>query len=63
MPNKVKAVKAKVISVKGTCGLGHKPEDVVTFTETGVEGRSQRDECIFQACQRIPAHLVSDAFP
>ena len=32
-------VKAKVISQEGTCGLGHKVGDVVTFTEHGVEGK------------------------
>ncbi|MDH4197728.1 MAG: TIGR04076 family protein [Candidatus Aminicenantes bacterium] len=38
MAKKVKKVAAKVTSVKGVCGLGHKVGDVVTFSETGVEG-------------------------
>jgi uncharacterized repeat protein (TIGR04076 family) len=39
MANKVKDVRAKVVSVKGTCELGHKAGDVVRFTDGGVEGR------------------------
>ncbi len=35
----VKEVKAKVVSVKGTCDLGHKPGDVVRFTQTCVDGK------------------------
>jgi uncharacterized repeat protein (TIGR04076 family) len=38
MPKRVKKVTAKVTSVKGECGLGHKVGDVVTFTERGVQG-------------------------
>jgi uncharacterized repeat protein (TIGR04076 family) len=38
MAKKVKEVRAKVVSVKGTCGLGHKTGDVVRFTEGGVDG-------------------------
>lgn len=38
MAKTVKEVKAKVISVKGECGLGHKAGDVVRFTEGGVDG-------------------------
>jgi uncharacterized repeat protein (TIGR04076 family) len=51
MEKKVKAVKAKVISVKGTCGLGHKAGDVVTFTETGVDGKI----CIHALYSMMPA--------
>jgi uncharacterized repeat protein (TIGR04076 family) len=38
MAKKVKEVKAKVVSVKGECGQGHKAGDVVRFTEGGVDG-------------------------
>ncbi len=38
MARKVKEVRGKVLSVKGTCGQGHKAGDVVTFTEGGVAG-------------------------
>jgi len=38
MAKKVKEVKAKVVSVKGECGLGHKVGDIVTFTDRGVAG-------------------------
>jgi hypothetical protein len=38
MARKVKEVRAKVTSVKGTCGLGHKVDDVVRFTDGGVDG-------------------------
>jgi len=39
MPKKVKEVRAKVASVKGTCELKHDVGDVVRFTVNGVEGR------------------------
>ena len=51
MAKPVKAVRAKVISVKGTCGLGHKVEDIVTFTETGVQGKI----CIHALYSMMPA--------
>jgi len=51
MEKKVKAVKAKVISVKGTCGNGHKIGDIVTFTESGVEGHI----CIHALYSMLPA--------
>lgn len=51
MEKKVKAVKAKVISVKGTCGNGHKIGDVATFTESGVEGHI----CIHALYSMLPA--------
>lgn len=51
MPNKIKHIEAKVISVKGTCGLGHKPGDVVRFTEQGVEGKI----CIHAMYSLLPA--------
>ncbi len=51
MEKKVKAVKAKVVSVKGTCGNGHKVGDVVTITESGVEGHI----CIHALYSMLPA--------
>ena len=51
MAKKVKAIEAKVISVKGTCGNGHKVGDVVKFTETGVEGKI----CIHALYSMLPA--------
>lgn len=51
MAKKVKAVTAKVVSVKGTCGLGHKVGDVVRFSETGVEGKI----CIHALYSMLPA--------
>jgi uncharacterized repeat protein (TIGR04076 family) len=48
---KVIAVTAKVISVKGPCGQGHKVGDVVTFTESGVEGKI----CIHALYSMLPA--------
>ncbi|MDP2913847.1 MAG: TIGR04076 family protein [Candidatus Aminicenantes bacterium] len=51
MAKKVTAVKAKVLSVKGTCSLGHKVGDVVTFTETGVQGKI----CIHALYSMMPA--------
>jgi uncharacterized repeat protein (TIGR04076 family) len=35
---KVKEVRARVTSVKGTCELGHRAGDVVIFTDKGVTG-------------------------
>jgi uncharacterized repeat protein (TIGR04076 family) len=51
MAKPITAVKAKVKSVKGTCGLGHKVGDVVKFTETGVEGKI----CIHALYSMLPA--------
>jgi len=51
MAEKIKAVEAKVKSVKGACSLGHKVGDVVRFTETGVEGKI----CIHALYSMIPA--------
>jgi uncharacterized repeat protein (TIGR04076 family) len=39
MAEKVEEVRAKVVSVTGTCELGHRVGDVVVFTDTGVAGR------------------------
>jgi uncharacterized repeat protein (TIGR04076 family) len=38
MAKKVKEVRAKVVSVTGTCELGHRVGDVVVFTDKGVVG-------------------------
>lgn len=38
MDRRIKAVTAKVISIKGECGI-HKMGDSCTFTDTGVQGR------------------------
>ena len=51
MENKIKKVKAKVISQKGTCALGHKVGDVIEFTEMGVSGKI----CIHALYSMIPA--------
>jgi uncharacterized repeat protein (TIGR04076 family) len=51
MAKEIQAVMAKVISVKGTCRLGHKPDDVVRFSETGVEGNI----CIHALYSMLPA--------
>ena len=51
MGKKVICVKAKVISQKGTCDLGHKVGDTVTFTESGVEGKI----CIHALYSMLPA--------
>jgi len=32
-------VRAKVISQKGSCGIGHKVGDEIVFTEDGVQGK------------------------
>jgi len=51
MAKKVEAVTAKVISVKGTCGQGHKVGDIATITESGVEGKI----CIHALYSMLPA--------
>ena len=51
MAEKIQEIRAKVMSVKGTCGLGHKVGDVVKFTEAGVEGKV----CIHALYSMLPA--------
>jgi uncharacterized repeat protein (TIGR04076 family) len=50
MTKKVKNVTGRVLSVQGRCALGHKQGDVVTFTETGVEGRI----CVYALYSMMP---------
>jgi len=62
MAKKITAVEAKVKSLKGTCGLGHRVGDVVKFTETGVEGKI----CIHALYSMIPgvfAMMFEAQFP
>lgn len=51
MAGTITSVTAKVISVQGTCALGHKVGDVVKFTESGVEGKV----CIHALYSMLPA--------
>ena len=39
MQEEISGVQLKVISQKGTCGLGHGVGDTCTFTETGLDGK------------------------
>jgi uncharacterized repeat protein (TIGR04076 family) len=39
MQEEIAGVQLKVISQKGTCGLGHRVGDTCTFTETGLDGK------------------------
>lgn len=62
MAKKVKEIQAKVISVKGTCGNGHKVGDVVRFTGTKVEGNI----CIHALYSMLPkvfAMMYNAQFP
>jgi len=62
MAKKITAVTAKVISQKGTCGLGHKVGDKVKFTESGVEGKI----CIHALYSMLPgafAMMYESRFP
>jgi len=55
-------VTAKVISQKGSCGIGHKVGDEITFTEDGVEGKI----CIHALYSFIPkvfAMMFDSQFP
>jgi len=51
MEGKITSVEVKVISQKGTCGLGHKIGDVVKITESGIEGKI----CIHALYSMLPA--------
>jgi len=62
MAKKVKEVRAKILSVKGECGLGHKAGDVVRFTDGGVEGHI----CIHAMYSMLPkvfAMMFNADFP
>ena len=48
---KVTSVRAKVISVKGECGAGHKVGDTVKISESGVDGKI----CIHALYSMLPA--------
>ncbi len=48
---KVKEVIARVLSQKGTCSMGHKVGDTVSFTESGVQGTI----CIHALYSMLPA--------
>jgi len=55
-------VTAKVISQKGSCGLGHKVGDEIIFTEDGVEGKI----CIHALYSFLPkvfAMMFDSQFP
>ena len=51
LEKKVTSVVVKVKSIKGTCGLGHKVGDVVTITESGIDGNI----CIHALYSMLPA--------
>jgi len=62
MAKKVKEVRAKVTNVKGTCGLGHKVGDVISFTDGGVDGHI----CIHAMYSMLPkvfAMMFNASFP
>ena len=62
MAKKVKEVRAKVLSVKGTCEQEHRPGDVVRFTDRGVDGHI----CIHALYSMMPkvfAMMFSADFP
>jgi uncharacterized repeat protein (TIGR04076 family) len=62
MAKKVKEVIAKVISVKGTCGNGHKVGDVVKFTETKIEG-SLCIHALYSMLPKVFAMMYNAQFP
>jgi uncharacterized repeat protein (TIGR04076 family) len=62
MAKKVKEVRVKVTSVKGTCELGHKAGDIAMFTDSGVDGRI----CIHAMYSMLPkvfAMMFNASFP
>jgi len=62
MSRKVKEIKARVLSVKEECSLGHKVGDVIRFTEDGVDGHV----CIHAMYSMLPkvfALMFNASFP
>jgi len=62
MAKKVKEVRAKVLSAKGTCEQKHEPGDVVRFTDRGVDGHI----CIHALYSMMPkvfAMMFNAEFP
>jgi uncharacterized repeat protein (TIGR04076 family) len=62
MAKKVTEVKARVVSVKGVCELGHKAGDIVRFTQTGVDGKI----CVHALYSMLPkvfAMMFNAEFP
>lgn len=62
MARKIKEVKARVLSVKGECSLGHRAGDVVRFTQTGVDGKI----CVHALYSMLPkvfAMMFNAEFP
>lgn len=51
MEKPIKYIEVKVRSVKGTCGMGHQPGDVVRITDHGVDGKI----CIHALYSMLPA--------
>jgi len=51
MEKPIKYIEVKVASVKGTCGMGHKPGDIVKITDQGVDGKI----CIHALYSMLPA--------
>lgn len=52
LPSKqITGITVRIASVKGTCGLGHKPGDTARITENGVDGKI----CIHALYSMLPA--------
>ncbi|MFC2161035.1 TIGR04076 family protein [Acidobacteriota bacterium] len=51
LDNKITSVQIKVLSQKGSCGLGHKVGDIASITEAGVDGKI----CIHALYSMLPA--------
>ncbi len=51
MEKPVKYIEVKVLSVKGTCAMGHKVGDLIKIKEAGVEGKI----CIHALYSLLPA--------
>ena len=51
MAKKITSIKVKVLSLKGSCALGHKVGDIIDITETGIEGKI----CIHALYSMLPA--------
>jgi uncharacterized repeat protein (TIGR04076 family) len=62
MAKKVKEVRVKVTSVKGTCEQKHQPGDVVRFTDHGVEGRLCI-HAIYSMMPKVFAMMFNADFP
>jgi uncharacterized repeat protein (TIGR04076 family) len=62
MPGKITAVQARVISQEGECEMGHKVGDIITFTESGIQG-SICIHALYSLLPKVFAMMYEARFP